>query len=347
MVHQAKTYIFWGIAALAVVAVIFFATSYRGAFLNIFSRSARVSTSTANPSVVLPGINTSSTIADVKTLALSLNQQGKLFLTWTKLSGGTYEVRIFRSRKNGAEWQLWKTVVVQGTPGARQAITLTKDEAKTLTDYNYFFETRDAGGATLGVSDIVSFDAAHPDGNGTITTADTGESVPPTVVAGLPSVHNPGESVPPASPPAPNPPPSQTPPPAPSPPPSGQNQPSYSPPPSYTIYYYTPQGKMSSTSTFPAPNQNFWVAYQNQAIELGWQNLPASTEKVSVSRSPDANGPWSIFFEQARPITDKPYSVSLVDVGINQPYYYTLQALANDGGILASYGPLYLNAASQ
>ena len=365
--HRNRTYLFWIIAVLFAVAVIFAVLYYRGAFLNYFSRSAGItpgsgaSLSTAN----LPNINASSTIQDVQDLALKFNTQGsKLFLTWTKLSDDMYEVRIFRAKK-GAAWELWKTVVVHGAPGNQTEISITPDEAKSLLDYTYFFEARTSNGTTVGTSNVIAFNSSNPDASGNITTIDTHAQVPPAVVVALPGVTDPGQT---ASPPAEAPPavtpPVVTPPAAPpaTPPatstnPNSSGTPPVSPAPPantptpvgvtpYIVYYYTPDGRISSTSTFPAPSQNFWVDHQSGKVELGWQNLPTSTVEIDISRAPSQDSLWEVFFTQERPILDRPYSIFLNDIGTISPFYYKLEAFDSNHSLLSSYGPLYLNPAS-
>jgi hypothetical protein len=358
-VHIRRTYLFWGIIGLFAVAIAFGALYYRGIFSNYISRNVGVTPGNGSSSstVTLPNVNASSTIQDVKNLALKFNAQGKLFLTWTKLSDDTYEVRIFRAKKGAAAWQLWKTVTVQGIPGNQGEINITQDEARTLFDYSYSFETRSSNGTTIAVSNVVSFGLTAPDENGNMTTTDTGIEVPPAIVAELPNVKNPGETVPPpsvvtppASPPT-TPLPSSTNPITPVTPPIIVAPPPVNTPPTpisvtpYIVYYYTPDGRISSTSTFPAPNQNFWVDTQSGKIELGWQNLPSSTAEIAISRSVSGNAPWESFFTQERPVTDRPYSIFLNDIGTISPFYYKLEAFDSHQALLSSYGPLYLNPA--
>ncbi|GEM_PF-956367 len=102
--------------------------------------------------------------------------------------------------------------------------------------------------------------------------------------------------------------------------------------------YYSPDGTPTGSGTQEA---NFWVLHVNDAVEIGWQNLPANTNDIIVYRSASASGPWVKLLEQKNPIITEPSFVRLADNTIGTTYYYRLDAYAGAAQI-ATYGPVLL-----
>ena len=106
------------------------------------------------------------------------------------------------------------------------------------------------------------------------------------------------------------------------------------------MYYYSPSGTVTGSSTITEPQTNFWVQHVNQKIELGWYSLPPETTRITVSRSTSANGPWLALLTQTNPVTTY-YQLYLVDSTAGKTHYYKLETY--DGEIkTATYGPVEL-----
>ncbi len=302
-------------------------------------QSAASSTTAINPD------NAATTLADIKALALSVTKDGKLLLTWQHLSGDIYKVLIYRSPKNKADWQLWKTIVVTGYSGSAE-ITIPAGNDKSLFNYNYFFAAQNSGGSNLGVSDVAVFDVKHVTADGSIVTTSTEVAAPFSVVTGIvAATTSPATTTVPqttnVSKTNSN---STT---------TATNTTNTTVPTSATTtvqqnYVYSPSGQIVGIINFPAPDQNFWVTYpdagQNRLL-VGWQNLPSATTRIVLSRSINSGGPWSNFFLQQNPVIVGPYNIYLVDIGVGTSFYYQLAAFDANGLRLATFGPVYLNAA--
>jgi len=102
------------------------------------------------------------------------------------------------------------------------------------------------------------------------------------------------------------------------------------------LYYYTPDGQVSSANP-PPTIPHFWVQHVNRKIEIGWNDLPVGTVQIIVSRSGAMDGPWSQLLLQNQPVTTN-YVIRLVDNTIGEAYYYKLDANGNNG-ILGTFGP--------
>jgi hypothetical protein len=299
------------------------------------------------------------------TLTIAKSAGGNsLFVQWQNLPSGTVELDIFRSKTGATStWSLWKTISI--TPGQLVDGNFNIDlGSSSLAGYLFYVQAGSGGsGAGGGSGD----NSPSTDGE---TILWTSSSTVPIVTTSTPSGDgsNPGDGNPPPpdTPPASSPSssassslpqnPSSTPPSEPSsspsstPPsnsgpgnnPSSTENPQPSPPPGNP--YYNPQVQITGYGT---ASGDFWVEHADQSIEIGWQNIPAEVDTITVARatgtasSTNPTGPWNTIITQQNPGTSGSYSLQLVDNSLNDPYYYEMTALEGSTTI-ATYGPVYL-----
>ena len=250
-------------------------------------------------------------------------------LTWRNLPNGTAELMVFRGKTGTptSTWGLWKTVYVGQNDLAQGIanITLGNDAE---AGYSFYVQAVGQGGGspTSTIQNDVLWQSL---------------SETPTVTT----------STQPIMPPPPSPPPqNQSPPSNPSSTPGQQpsssapqagNNPSASttPPAPSGTPYYNPQIQISSYGQ--TQSGSFWVHPENQGLEIGWQNLPPQTVSITVTRSLDANGPWTTLLTEQDPPTTGSYSLRVVDGSQGTPYYYEM-TVSESGGVTVMYGPEYV-----
>ena len=88
------------------------------------------------------------------------------------------------------------------------------------------------------------------------------------------------------------------------------------------------------------------MQHVDQKIQIGWQDLPAPTNRVTVLRSASTDGPWSTVLVQEDPNIVGPYTIQVVDDTLGNAYYYEMNASATST-VLATYGPILLPAVTQ
>ncbi|MEY4731335.1 MAG: hypothetical protein RL681_281 [Candidatus Parcubacteria bacterium] len=258
-----------------------------------------------------------------------------LTITWKNLAKDTVRINVFRSGACAIdEWTLWKIINVYGMSDGIVEIALKLSEANCT--FSYYTET------TNGSGNVNWRSAAGP----ASTNIPPDLTVPTSTVA---TVSDP----PPQTPPPAAPPPS-------APPPTATSTPTSTPSASPTSTATSTSG--SSTSTAPGPDQHtyytpqstvsgyenppageFWVQHTHQYIEIGWQNLPATTGRIIVYRGDTTTGPWEVLLDQTSPDPTGPYIIRLSDDSITDPHYYRLEA-QHDGIVTGSYGPYLLQA---
>jgi hypothetical protein len=81
----------------------------------------------------------------------------------------------------------------------------------------------------------------------------------------------------------------------------------------------------------------------NNFIEMGWQDLASSTDRLVVFRGTGAEGPWDTLLEQHFPVVVGPYTFRIVDSSASAPHYYLLRTYVGETE-LEEFGPLLLDA---
>lgn len=262
-----------------------------------------------------------------------------LTISWKNLAKDTIRIRVFRS---GActieEWQLWKIINVHGMTEGIVEIALKLSEANCT--FAYYTETANEAGNVSWRS----------------SAAPASTDVPPNLTV-------PTSTVATVSDPPPNPPPPPAPPPAAPPPTTPTSTPTSTTPTTPTSSatsstpgtttstpsgperntYYTPQSTVSGYDNPPAGE--FWIQHTHQYLEIGWQNLPATTGRIIVYRGDTSSGPWEVLLDQTSPDPTGPYVIRLSDDSLTEPHYYRLEA-QNNGIVTGSYGPYLLEALS-
>lgn len=270
--------------------------------------------------------------------SVTLTIQGKnLLVQWQNLPGGTTALNIFRSKKNTNDWELWKTIqlnVDQLLDGS-QLLNLGLNGS----DYSYYFQA--VGGNSddnsTSTENILWTSSSTDPGNGTSTNQNGGGGG--NGGAGNGNNGGGGSNGNSSS--------------------SGQGQGGNngnggggsngnssgtgggSGPGGNA--YYNPQIQVTG---YGADNGNFWVQHASQSIEIGWQDLPSSTDSITVTRSQNQNGPWDQILQEQNPGTTGSYSLELVDGTVDEPYYYEMNVYQGTT-LLATYGPDYLAPAGQ
>ncbi len=253
---------------------------------------------------------------DQTSISICVKSDGSLRLLWEKLPVGANKIDIYFKDDNG-DRKLWTTVFVTSESGY---LDLSKTDQGGA---GYEFEIYDGSGKILMKSEGSSpAPSASPPPN-------TGSPQNP------PPSNQPNENPPAPTPPnqpQPNlPPDSGTPPANPTPTSSPSTDTS-------TQTYYTPTGEVSGTST--VPTENFWVLHVHNKIEIGWQNIPSSTNQIIIYRSKTETGGYQKLLEQQNPKTTYDF-LRIDDHTLPEAYYYKMETKMNST-ILETYGPEFL-----
>ena len=244
-----------------------------------------------------------------------------LIIDWQNLPSGTTALNIFRGLKNSTSgWSLWRSVFIRSDQLGSGSLSLNLGTA-SVSPYSFYIEAvnGNGGGAGANTSSTVLW-----------TSSLTQPSVTASAVQGIPPSAVPSQSPPSSS--------TNNPAPAPAPSPSLASAPAPAPTPSGTPFY-NPQVQVEGYQQQQA--QNFWVQHVDQKIQIGWQNLPPTTNNLVIFRAPNQDGPWSVVLSQKNPGVNGAYSIQIVDNTLGQPYYYEMNAAA-DNVTIATYGPVYL-----
>lgn len=259
---------------------------------------------------------------------LCVKKDGSLAIYWQNLPKETTTLNIYRKDGETGDSVLWKTVNITGESGS---FDLGKEEGGV-------------GSATYTVEGVGASGATNWSSVGNTTSAGTSgsPSSPGQTSTSSSQTTNP-TTPPPTTPPPTTPPPSQnttsttTPPPT-TPPPSATSTPPVTPPTdTSTIYYYTPSGQISGTSSISVAS--FWVQHVNKKIEIGWQNISSSTTKVIIYRSQSESSGYTKLLEQTDLLTS--YVIRLEDNAVTEDYYYKMET-KNGSTLIATYGPFFL-----
>jgi len=273
--------------------------------------------------VAIPNIYTPPT-------GLRVTQDGTLYFVWEKLPNGTTAINIYRARKGTQDWQLWKTVQIDGDL-EKGLIQIQTSGVLDLEEYSFYYEAVNSEGETLWESEIDEIAPYIPQeesneeqstsssqGTGGGETGGEGEEEEaPTSSTNNTSTQSESTSTPPTN--------GTT-----TPPGGGTTYPSG------TIFYYTPNGDISGTKLY---DSFFWVEVVNNRLQFGWQNLPPDTELLVLERGTNSNGPWTTILQQTNPNVSGPYTISLLDAAVYQSFSYRLRATA-EGLDLLVLGPL-------
>ncbi len=256
-------------------------------------------------------------------------------ITWKYLPDGTTRLDIYRAKSGTQDWSLWKSVFVPTGEEQSGIAEIVLSLKENTNGYLYYVEAvRGTGGGTTGGEVVWTSPQNLP-----VTPTNTLPPLPPP-----PPPSTPSGSTPPPTPTTPGPAPALAPAPAPSPSPSSPSpspRGSPSPSPSYppgTIIYYKPESGVSGTSQ--PQTAHFWASIINNAIEIGWQNLPEGSDHLIVSRSKDTNQPWNQVLTQKNPVYNGPYTIRVSDQTIYESYYSKMDVFSSSSVVLASYGPI-------
>ena len=258
------------------------------------------------------------------TFTIQLEKKGNsLWVQWQNLPAGTDGLNIYRSQKGKDMWSLWKTIDVTGRTNGTEQFSIG---SATFANYSFYAEATGGGN-----------NSATSTGSGGTPVLWTSSSTVPTVTTSTPAL--------PPSPPATGEIPTST---AsstlattttvPAAPTSTAISPTSTA--SQGTPYYTPQLTISGYGT--TQTGTFWVQHVNNMIQVGWQNLPAQTTRIEISRTLDVNATssWSLVLAQENP-TVAQYSIQLVDDTLGKAYYYRMVALSGSSTV-GTYGPNYL-----
>jgi hypothetical protein len=265
------------------------------------------------------------------TLTIEKSKTGNsLFVQWQNLPDDTTALNIFRGMKNSTSgWSLWKTLTLTSDQLANGSASIDLEKA-TLAGYSFYVEAVD-GNAT---------GTTGTEGSGSNPTVLWTSSVSdPTVSTSKPSAGPAGQNNNPTTPGTPSPSPSSTilgTPPASS---SSAPAPTTPPPTPSGTPFYNPQVQIEGYG--PAQTNNFWVQHVDQKIQIGWQNLPPTTDGLVILRAQNQDGPWAVVLTQENPGVNGAYSIQVVDDTLGTPYYYEMNAVEGSTTI-ATYGPVYL-----
>jgi hypothetical protein len=262
------------------------------------------------------------------TLSIQASSTKKtLVLDWQNLPGNTTALNIFRGKNESTStWLLWQTVSVPAGQAGGGSAEFALGSADT--GYSYYVQAVENGGSGGGgnggpgsqngtSTDVLWTSGATTPTPATPTPVPTA-TPPPTTASPTPANNQ-------------------------NPTPSPTNTPASGSTSTNNYTYYNPQVQGIG---YGAASGNFWVAHANQSIEIGWQNLPANTDTIIVSRSQSEGGPWNQMLAEKNPPANGSSTLTIVDSTLNEPYYYEMTAL-HGGTTLATYGPAYLPAAGQ
>ncbi len=321
--QRAILYIVIGAAIILIVGIGWFAYSYlKGRILptDLTKECARTLESRTEGNLLV---------------VLCVKKDGDLFLIWKNLPVETTSINIYRTDASGGAPSLWKTVTVTGENGS-----LNIGSEGDSQGYAFGFEAADTSGNVKWSSpNTPSSPPGGTPGSGTgATSSGSGQGQTGTPPNQTPPTSNPVTSQPPTptSSQTSTPPPSNTLPPTPTSTPSGYD--------TSTYVYYTPSGQVSGTSSIPTAN--FWVKHVNKIIEIGWQNIASSTNRIIIYRSKIETGDYGQLFVQENPVVNGSDFIRLDDHTINESYYYKMEA-KNNSTVLATYGPVLLPALGQ
>lgn len=261
-------------------------------------------------------------------LSICVKKDGRMIVVWENLPEETDTLKIYRRKVGESSPSLWLEIPVSSRSGST--------EVSAPGDQNQYFYQAEAvsksgkvvwNSTTAPIQYNSTNPAATPSNTATPAATSTNNSTPP----------------PPTTPPS-TPPPQATSTPSPTTPPPQTTSTPPSPPAesndTSTIYYYTPSGQISGTSTISTAN--FWVQHVNRKIEIGWQNLPANTDKIVVMRSTNESSGYATFLTVSDPNITSDF-IRLDDHTINTTYYYKMSIYAG-ASLLGSYGPILLEA---
>lgn len=327
-----------------------------GIFLFAFSRPASLEiTPPVPPPKTAEPTPATSTPSQTPEVNLRFKDKNTLSVEWKNLPDGTSLVNIFKSPIKKNLWTKWKTVSAGAGSGAGEITVGTKEN---LSSNSYYFQTVSASGDTLYTSPAAQPQTsagspggqppAAPIGGFNLTMAETSTSTPPTTSGqyNLANTSTQGNTTPTTQYNLSN---TSTSTPATTTSPATSSSQSTTtlgnlPTSSVTVFmkgiYYSPQGIPTGSGVQDA---DFWVLHVNQYIEIGWQNLPSSTNALIIYRSSSLTGPWIQVVEQTSVDSSMPSFIRLVDSAINIPHYYKMEALATTM-LLATYGPAFLPA---
>jgi len=267
-------------------------------------------------------------------VSLVIQKSGKtntLVVNWANLPDGTTELNIFRAKNSSStpQWALWKTVQVGNADTGSAEFNLTNSDL----GYQYYVQatgknpTGDGGGPATNVLWTSSSTTpmtttstvpttGNNNGNGGGQNNNTSSTNTTTTTSNNGNNGTSGNSTTTGT--------------------GGNgNAPTGN-------AYYNPQVQITGYGTTLG---SFWVEHVNQSIEVGWQNLPTSTDELIFYRSTTQDGPWNQFLKQKNPGSTGSYSLQIVDGTLGDPYYYQMVAYAN-GVTVGTYGPIYLPAAN-
>ena len=336
--------ILWILGLIIVGAAAVLIIQLNGVYLPVSSVSPRSSAVSAAATPAAPHVS------------LTIQTNGKahtLVVQWNDLPGGTTALNIFRSRTAAtSSWELWKTVSVPDG----QTASGNAQFGLTQNDLGYRYYVQAVGNNTSG-----SGGGGGGNGNGLNGTGNnvlwTSSSTTPIETTSTTSTSgndtNSGQA---------GTPPSETSSSSPA-----QNSTTTTSTATTTAITGTTNSSTNTTTGSggsPAPSGNpyynpqvqvmgygtaqgtFWVQHVNQSIEVGWQDLPSSTDDLIFSRAASSTGPWNKFLEQKNPGSTGSYSLQIVDGTLNEPYYYEMTAF--QGAVSsATYGPIYLAPVGQ
>lgn len=310
-----------GITLLVVTGTLFF----------YFTLKSAIQTEMERVDLTRDCVKTLNSYKDGKLLIiLCVKEDGALVLIWQNLPGSTTAIKIYRVESETNLPTLWKTVRVGGKTGttdlgeeegrpATYTVEGVNDQDKIiwLSVGNVF-----TGGAGASLSAPLPFFSSSGSGQ-----------APSGQLSGqnqTPQNQSPTQSPPTSQPPA-----STS---------SGQSEspPPLPPPPAEntsTQTYYTPSGIISGTSSIPTAS--FWVEHVHKKIEIGWQNIPSTTNKIIIYRSKTETGGYTQLFVQENPVVGGSDFIRLDDHTINESYYYKMEARSGTT-LLETYGPVFL-----
>ena len=328
-----KKFILILLGVFALTAAAFFYTLYQGSKVpslqGLFGQS-----SIPAGAPTAPAPKTTS----VKLTIQKSDKGNTLTVQWQDLPDGTLMLNILRrpvTSTSSWDWTLWKQIFISSDElaGGRTSFNIGNS---LLTSYTFTVEA--VGNENNG-------EGGNEEGGGGTPSPIIIWTSPSTEVTVATPTSTPESSPNPAAPPGPTP--------SPSPSPTSSNENKNQPvnsstnpgtgtssppsPPHSGIPYYTPQVNIAGYGELPS--SSFWVQYENQEIQINWQNLPPQATSIAVLRSPDEDGPWDTVLTQKNPV--ETYSIQVVDSTLGQGYYYEMNVFSGST-MLGTYGPVYL-----
>jgi len=274
---------------------------------------------TSNQQGITPSIATSSITAYLPSFTFIPKDNRFITLSWQNLPPETAKLLVFRSLIKSKLWKLWKTITIETAETKQGSLDINIDGDPLK--FSYYVQVLNKDNRTLWASPIIELQPkdgkttltqpTNKDSQSKITTQQPDNQSPTT-----PSYYTTNNQQ------------LQT------------NQLQQSAIDSSQVAYFTPEGKISGPiSLIP---ESFWVKYVNNAIEIGWQNLPPPTDMIIIYRSKNKTGPWDELLRQRNPDTTGPKFIRLVDFAVGIPYYYKMEAYSQSQSI-AVYTPILLS----